>query len=483
MVSFAVLSLFLTEPVPLDMPRAEAYLVREGRDTRLEDRYDRTELWQSQTMIGRWMDDDGRLFLLARLDTCPPAASRSGTLTRADYVAGRVPMKRVRANGDFPLAFRDAVALLAPCPVLENPRTPRQLPRGYKEVRYWQNPTNFTDIVCTFLPEQTNVWCFASWSLADGDDYPAQITAFEDQFLRREFPSLVSRLKSSDGEGREALDKRREREDDRLERELLRRDARYSIAAYANWHFTDAEEFAVLDDLPSRGFIETLTNDFPVMRTKYAAALPTPLDGSNVLCVVRIYASRGEYLEALAVEDATNMAWSAAYWSPQRRELVAHLPESGADELRRTIRHEAFHQYLSYATSMISTSPWLNEGYAQYFEDDESEVWGPEFDLTDENVDRLAAAIPGILFMDYDRFYDGTDAERRTKYRLAWSVVRFIEKGADEVRLKPFEGLKKRYVDALIETRDMRKATSAAFKDEDLLKKFVVEWKKFWKKR
>ena len=470
----ALISLFFTDPAPLDMPRAEAYLVREGGVSRLEDRFDSTDLWVSQALIGRWVDDEDRLFLLSALGTCPPAAARSSVLTRGDYESRRVPMKRVRANADFPAAFRDAISILAPCPVMEKPRAPRQMPRGYKEVYYWQNPTNYANIVCTFLPERTNTWFLASWALADEDDYPTQMQAFEDQFLRRDFSSLVSRLKSS-GEGRETLDERRERA-------LLRRDARHSIAAYSNWHFTGAEEFAVLDDLPARGFVETLTNDFPVMRAKYAAAIPSPLDGSNVLSVVRIYANRDEYLDALETDGMTNMVWSAAYWSPQRRELVAHLSEGGGKELMRTIRHEAFHQYLSYAASMIATSPWFNEGYAQYFEDDESAEWGEGFDVTDENIDRMAAAIPGILLMDYEQFYGGSDFERRFKYRLAWSVVRFIERGANEVRLKPFEGLKKRYMEALIETRDMRQATSAAFKDADLLKKFVAEWKKFWKK-
>ena len=470
----ALLSLFFTVPAPLDMPRAEAYLVREDGVRRLEDRFDRTDLWLSQSLIGRWADEQDRTFLLASLDTCPPAVGRSGTQTRTEYESRRVPMKRVRANADFPEAFREAVRALSPSTVVAKPRSPRQLPRGYREVYYWQDPTNYSDIVCTFLPERTNVWFLASWQLADGDDYPTQMAAFEDQFLRREFPSFVSGLKSF-GRGRETLDGRRERE-------LLRRDAHHSIAAYSSWHFTGAEEFAVIDDLPARGFVETLTNDFPVMRSKYAAAIPSPLDGSNVLSVVRIYATRDEYLDALETDGMTNMAWSAAYWSPQRRELVAHLSANGEKELMRTIRHEAFHQYLSYAASMIPASPWFNEGYAQYFEDDQSADWGEGFDLTDEDVDRLAAAIPGVLMMDYEQFYDGSDFERRFKYRLAWSVVCFIEKGADEVRLKPFEGLKKRYMDALIETHDMRKATSAAFKDADLLKLFIAEWKKFWKK-
>ena len=470
----ALISLFFTAPAPLDMPRAEAYLVREDGVRRLEDRFDRMDLWTSQTLIGRWTDERDRLFLLSALDTCPPTVGRNGTQTRAEYESRRTPMKRVRANADFPAAFREAVGALSPSPVVAKPRSPRQLPRGYKEVCYWQNPTNYSDIVCTFLPERTNVWFLASWRLADGDDYPTQMAAFEDQFLRREFPSFVSSLRSFGG-GRETLDGRRERE-------LLRRDAHHSIAAYSNWHFTGAEEFAVIDDLPSRGFVEMLTNDFPVMRAKYAAAIPSPLDGSTVLSVVRIYATRDEYLDALETDGMTNMAWSAAYWSPQRRELVAHLSANGERELMRTIRHEAFHQYLSYAASMIPVSPWFNEGYAQYFEDEASAEWGEGFDLTDENVERLAAAIPGVLMMDYEQFYDGSDFERRFKYRLAWSVVRFIEKGADEVRLKPFEGLKKRYMDALIETHDMHRATSAAFKDADLIKKFVAEWKKFWKK-
>ena len=474
MLLFA-LTLFFTDPMPLDMPRAEAYLVREDGVSRLEDRFDRMDLWMTQTVIGRWSDEKDRLFLLSALDVCPPTIDRATVLTRAEYESRKVRMKRVRANADFPAAFRDAVTLLSPCPVLSKPRAPRQLPRGYKEVYYWQDPTNYSDIVCAFLPEKTNTWFLATWKLAEEDDYATQMAAFEDQFLRDEFSSFVSGLKSSGGEGPETLDERRERE-------LLRRDARHSIAAYSNWHFTGAEEFAVLDDLPSRGFVEMLTNDFPVMRRKYAAAIQSPLDGSNVLSVVRIYATRDEYLDALEVDGMTNMAWSAAYWSPQRRELVAHLSANGEQELLRTIRHEAFHQYLSYATSMISSSPWFNEGYAQYFEDEASANWGEGFDVTDESIDRMAAAIPGVLMMDYEQFYGGSDFERRFKYRLSWSIIRFIEKGADEVRLKPFEGLKKRYMETLVETRDMRKATSAAFKDADLLKKFIAEWKKFWKK-
>jgi hypothetical protein len=240
---------------------------------------------------------------------------------------------------------------------------------------------------------------------------------------------------------------------------------------------TDATEFSIIDSLPGRGFVDTLTNDFPVMRSKYAATVPSPLDGSNTLCVARIYSNREDYLEA-AGDD---MQWSAAYWSPQRRELVAYLPQAGESELLKTIRHEAFHQYLSYACSMISASPWFNEGYAQYFEDTEDDSW--KIEVSGEDLNRLEDMIPAVVGMDYKEFYAGSDAERKLKYRLAWSIAFFIEKGAPKVRFRPFENLKKDYIEGLLETHDMRKATGAAFGSADKLKNFISEWKKFWLRR
>ena len=469
------LSLFFTDPLPLDMPRAEAFLVHGESETRLEDRYNRQDLWLSRALIGRWMDDADRVFMLFSLAICPPAVDWNSSVTRVEYDADRVPMPRVRTNAGFPRAFREAVAILSTCPVVEKPLPPRQLPRGYKYVYYWQHPTNRTDIVCTFRPEGTNVWYLANWKLAPADDFPTQMTAFEDRFLREEFKPFMAMQPAADRLPSAT------RTSSITERECLRQDVRHAVAAYPNWHFTGAEEFAVVDNLPARGFIDALTNDFPMMRAKYAAAVPTSLNGSNTLSVVRIYSSRDEYLDALEATGLTNMEWSAAYWSSTRRELVAHLSAGGEKELVRTIRHEAFHQYFSYATAMIPTSPWLNEGYAQYFEDEADLSWGSGFDLSDEGIDRLAQSIPSVLQMDYGQFYEGTDLERRLKYRLAWSLACFIEKGADEVRLKPFAGFKERYMKSLIETHDMRKATAAAFKNADLLKKFIAEWKAFWK--
>jgi len=451
------------------MPRAEAFLVREDGRVRLEDRYDRLDLWISQTVAGRWIDDEGRTFLLADLDVEPPADDASQTLTRRDYAARRVPMPRLRANREIPRAFRRAIGLLANCPLTdEKPRRARQVPHGYADVMYWQHPTNVSIIVSTFRQEKSEKWHLAVWNLSEGCDPAERESLFEDEFLRKEFLQLPEPSKPS-----KPLS----------ERNLLRSDARHSVAAYPSWHVADSEEFTVLDDALSRELVATVTNEFALVRAHASAALPTGIDGSNVLCVARIFASRAEYLEALEADGNTNMMWSAAYWSPARRELVAYLPESGTVEFLKTVRHETFHQYLSYATSMIPVSPWLNEGYAQYFEAEVNESWGEGFDLSDEGLKRMALFVPLLLDMDYETFYAGTDAARRFNYRLAWSLAVFLEKGADKVRFCPFANLKRDYFDALFRTKDMRKATTAAFKDKDTLKLFVAEWLKFWRER
>lgn len=465
MVLLLTASLFLARPAPLDMPRATAFLVKENGSMRLEDRYDVLDLWTSQTVLGRWEDDDGRVFSLSRLDVVPPLVSDS-VKTRAAYAATKVmPEKKETKVRDL------SISMLSPCEVTDEPRRPHVGVRGMKEVLYFQG-TNTANIVCSFLPEESDAWYLATWELVEGDDQEFSTERFEEDFLAK-----WGELVKSDVKSELAPRPKSKKKPGKIppERELLRADARHSVVNYATWHATDGDEFCVLDNLEGlRDFVASVTNDLKTMRAKYAEVVPSPIDGSNVLCVARIYRDRNEYLDAVG-ED---MKWSAAYWSPQRRELVAHLPDGGAAELLKTIRHEAFHQYLSYACSMISASPWFNEGYAQYFENAESDDWGMKDVVLD--FEALAAMLPSVMAMDYETFYAGTDLERRLKYRIAWSIAYFIENGAPKVRFQPFKNLKRDYVAALIKTQRMSAATAAAFGSEEKLSEFVAEWKKFW---
>ena len=448
-------SLFLAEPVPMEMPRAQAYRVEADGVYSLEDRYCAADLWTSRTVVGRWMDADGRAFVLSRLSALPPPGA-SGVVTRVDYSGSVSPLRRKDRR-----RLRETIAALSPVPIAEEGRPPRQLPRGYRDVDYWHG-TNMNAIVCAFLPEPGETWFLATWSLVEGDNLYERIRVFEDDFLAREFPAL--RLPSPvDGSA--------------SEREQLRADAANSVALYPGWHVTHSTEFTLIDHVPAiTGFAIAFTNELPRLRRRYAEVMPSPIDGSNVLCVARVFADREEFLD---VADE-GMAWSAAYWAPQRRELIAYLPDGGVAELMRTIRHEAFHQYLSYATSMIETSPWLNEGYAQYFEDEESTDWGLGHTLTLAEYERMSKLIPALLGMDYAHFYEGDSLERHLKYRLAWSIAVFLEKGAPKVRFEPFRNLKRDYVAALLAHCDPKAATAAAFAGDDKVRLFVAEWLKYW---
>lgn len=470
-------SLWFVHPAPLDMPRAEAYFIKsETGELWLEDRYDTLDLWMSRAVLGRWEDDDGRRFAVAKLDAVPPVFEE--TRTRRDYVKDRVALDRKdKSIGELRTL---AVSRLSPFELPKEPSSPHQPIRGLDEVLYYHG-TNRTAIVCAFLPEKSRAWYLAAWNLLPEDDFDYSRERFEEDFLAKWSELVKTDLRSEadyaeDGGRHARRDRRKAPEGRAAERELLRGDACHSVTNFANWHVTNAPEFSVLDDLPAdNAFVRTLTNDLPVLRAKYAATLPSPVDGTNVLCVARIFKDRDEYLDAVG-ED---MAWTAAYWSPLRRELVAYLPPEGADGLMKTIRHEAFHQYLSYACAMISVSPWLNEGYAGYFEDETSADWqlgGRPLDL-----DKLAEFLPEVMKMDYAQFYDGSALERQLKYRLAWSIAYFLEKGAPKVRFEPFKDVKKNYVEALLKHKDMFLATAAAFGTRDNLELFVAEWKKFWK--
>ncbi len=443
------------------MPRASGYLCRDGEETFFEDRFNVADLWCSHVIDGRWTDDDGRLFMLSTLREPPVYVDVEADVhqvsTRTAYESSvKCPEWRDKRR------LVDAIAALSPIEIAEKGARPRQMPRGFKDVRYWQG-TNETAIVCALLPEDDRVWRLAIWTLSEGDDFSEMLKKFEDEVFDRKFKLPAAKLETVKGE-----------------RELLRRDARHSVSAYREWRVTDADEFSVLDSTgTSRDFVVTLTNDLKNMRALYAKTLPTGISTSNSLAVARIYGSRDDYLDALEVEGLTNMNWTAAYWAPSRRELVASIREGDTEELLRTVRHEAFHQYLSYATAFISVSPWLNEGYAQYFEHGMDST----FKATADEIDAYAKLLPPLLIMDYPEFYSGSDAERLLKYRLAETITVFIEKGAPLVRFQPFAKVKENYFKVLIKTQDMRLATAAAFPNRDFLDYFVNEWKRYWKNK
>lgn len=446
------------------MPKAAAFLSTDKNGVRrLVDKYDRMDLWTSHAVLGRWEDRDLRVFTLSQIEETPPVdLTTVELLTRLDYEKKVQSIYRRDEK-----TRKKAMELLSPVELAEKGENPKYPIRGFKEVKYFEG-TNENAIVCAFLPKESENWYLATWEF-DGTQDEREVLRkdFEKHFLAEDFFALTT---SVGGDIPGAPNRT-----NLTERDLLARDCKHSVENYKSWQVKDIGEIVVLSDLPrSSKFVEKLKEELPRMRELYKKTWPTKLDTSNTLAVMRLYEDRSKYLTAVG-EDKE---WTAAFWCPERRELVAYLPEDGEGELMKTIRHEAFHQYLSYATAMLPTSPWMNEGYAQYFEEPEARQ---DLGIT-VDFEEVAKYIPTLLQMDYAQFYEGTNLERRFKYRLAWSIAVFIEEGLDQIRNKPFKDFKTDYMKYLLETRDPAEATARAFKNREMLDRFLAEYVKFWTK-
>ena len=463
---------------PLEMPKADAYLVTDNGKTRLEDRFDTFDLWTALTVRGRWRDVAGNEFRIARLVAELPDDPSGVTRTRGDF------RKRLKPLDVKNAAHRDeAVYALTSVELGRPERARRNGRRNFLELLRYPC-TNENVFVYAFRPRTPETrekpdWYVVSLVGAPGEDVEALKETFEESFLEEvELPAFRRRASLPPAPV----------SPDAGETELLREDYRRSVVNYADWHFTSSGDLMIADNLDawSRApFIATLTNELPRLRREYADALPSAQDDSFHPAAIRVFRSREEYLAYVGVDAK----WTGALWSPLRRELVMYLSGNGVESLLRTVWHEAFHQYLSYAGSMLSAAPWLNEGHAELFEHAHFDAEGDlvyerpyeQGSFIHDNAAALAELLPTLLLLDYEDFYAGDHAAREKKYYLAWSVAYFLQVGAPEVRFRPFEKLRADYMSALVSTRDGRRATRAVLSG-DALKKFVAEWLAFWRK-
>ncbi len=460
------------EPLPLEMPDAESYLVsRDGEDRRIVDRYSVLDLWTGQSVVGRWIDADGTVLTLARLDVRLPSDPSIPPLERGAWLARRVALGR-----DDEHARDEAVKALSPVD-LSAPVKPRRSQRRNFDALVEYPALDGDALVwawCFKIKEKGDYggWWMASLEPGEGVRMEEARARWDEDFL----DGIVG------GAGSMAVPPGK----DATEGELLKFDRRRSVAAYDEWHAAETGSLSILDDIdPVIGapLVSAITNELPILREAFAKSAPSPLDIKDSIASMRLFATREEYLMYVG-GDAE---WSAGQWDPVHRELAAWLPPGEAASLERTLRHEAFHQYLAYACAFAQASPWFNEGHAEMFErvsfDGEG---GVEVEMDDDaalfirtNAESLAGLIPALMLMDYRQFYDGSDEARSLKYRLAWSIAYFLEKGAPKVRNRPFEGVRARYLKTLVDTRSMLDATRLVF-NGDMTKLLVTEWLKFW---
>jgi hypothetical protein len=463
----------------VELPSASAYLVNEDGEFRLEDRYDVFELWRSESLRACWKDEEGSRFQLSRIVRTVPGGT-GGDCTRSEYERRYVKAKLGAKDLD---ALDEAVYQLSPVEVLRRIKPRRSQRQNLAEL--WQyETTNDNALVFAFRPKVTGKkkadW-YALSLVSEDPEAEEKIDKWLD-----EVTALVrsgEKTPENQAKGKSAVDERK------TESELLSRDYHRSVINYSDWNFAAAENVVVVDNLSSvdrQPFVQALTNSLPKLQAAYRAAMPSQLSEDCHLAAVRVFGSREEYIAYVGEE----MKWSAAMWSPRHRELVLFYPESGAEELLRTVWHEAFHQYIEYACSMIQSSVWFNEGHAQLFENTHFDMDGNVvFDVDRDaamfiktHLDELTEYLPVFLELDYPQFYAEAQEERTMNYRLAWSMAYFLQIGAPQVRFQPFKNLRTDYMKALVRTRDRNSAIQSVL-TEEMRKELIAEWREFWKRK
>jgi hypothetical protein len=136
------------------------------------------------------------------------------------------------------------------------------------------------------------------------------------------------------------------------------------------------------------------------------------------------------------------LAGTGGSFNPRRHLLAAFLDGQGRDALRRTLQHEAFHQFASQAIG--KTIPiWLNEGLAQIFEEG---VWtGDGFQLGEvppRRLRQLHRDIDENAIIDFPRLLSMAPSDwavnwrdpvkAATQYNQSWAMTHFLIYAADE---------------------------------------------------
>jgi hypothetical protein len=155
---------------------------------------------------------------------------------------------------------------------------------------------------------------------------------------------------------------------------------------------------------------------------------------------VFLFSTQREYLSF----TGNRMQNSGGLFLPGKNLLAAFLGDQGRDQLRRTLQHEAFHQF-AYNAIAPDLPVWLNEGLAQYFEEG---LWNGDGFLLGEvpprRIRQLQADLKSDRLVNFTTLLNMTgpqwagrlaarQADGVTQYNQSWAMVHFLvmEQGRD----------------------------------------------------
>lgn len=481
-----------SEPEPLAQPKVYTYTSTHGSERVRKDLFDPHELWYASQHAGQWRDKAGNVFIIGRVLQMKPEI-HSGN---RKHVA-REDVDKAIADASSQVDPEKQEDLLAWVKAFtdEEPKALEALrvsgigglaQAAFVPLSSESAPLVYLFRVKTRLPNGTATksdWYAAIIKIADKTPPSKVRKDFEMQFLPA--VSAVTRSTSLGGGSVQARQITIS-EKSAIPEHPSRDAAKKSIANSKGWWFAETADYVFLSNIRSavgKRIVQNLQKELPALRAAWMKIIP-PAEPISDVSVVRIFEERDEYMKYVGKENE----WTSGLWWPAQRELVILSYGQDMKTTMQIIRHEAFHQYLFYASGMKEHALWFNEGHATFFEEAAPLKTGKGIDIPESarikyaiaNVESVAMNLEKILASSRKEFYSGTQEDRWANYATACALIYFFRKGVPATKLTPYAKVMETYQSTFMETGNAETATQKAFENIEM-EKLKADFIKFWK--
>ncbi len=460
--------------------------------------FDPRALWRRDQSAGRFVGDLGtmRVFELkyAPLDNIKTIHPAHPHVRKEDYAKARQELKSYR-----PEAIRGWVEYLTGRQVQSQTSKARGLYASRSYVRCTMKSAEPNEVPVYLVQVRKNPrQIIAIWvELAPGREY-SNVQSSMFKLVEDVRPASRVAARRNDDADRRMQSRRIDAPGpDSQTLNQTRQEIVENIRNLPDWWFVETSNYVIASDLPSRRrrFVRDIQEGLHALRTAYEQLVP-PRREIEEVSVVRVFAQRRTFTDYLG-ENALK-EWALGMWMPGRRELVIS-PFDEADDKRdresmlRTVFHEGFHQYVHYALDSIPIPIWINEGHAAFFEGADIGFRGKNVGIAEvesrtrvlENIlderDARPVGLARLMTMSTAEFYQPEG--RLERYSLAWGLVYFLRKAADQYPDQPYD----KVCDAVFETcaetgGDWRAASRKAISMLDM-DQLEEDFQDFWTDR
>jgi len=464
-----------SNPEPLSQLTVYTYIYTKGEESKKINMYDPFEIWYSDQHKGQWRDKDGNLFIIAQPENLKPTFKEKHILLeryRKTINSGKFKIDLNRTD-----SLKSWIEDFAQVGIKE--LEPIKTTSFDIQNSTFFETTNPNTLVYTFTlkakgQNRTPETYVAIIKILDNSSPQKARQNFENQFLK----TIRTIPKHGIYPSNYTVGTIKEDSEDNIKSTV----AEKSIENMEGWWSQRVDDYIFLTDIKDyngRKLITFLEYTMPAIRKAFQQAIP-PMKPISDVSVIRIFEQESGYKQ-----HVDTMQWTSGVWQPAKRELTVLYQRKDKQKNIEVIVHEGLHQYMFYATDMIATSPWFNEGFACFFQtaqvvDKGRKVLIPEqtqfATFVSKNEELIANQIPELLAKDYEQFYEPNT--RQLNYVTAWSIIYFLQKD-QSLTNKLYEHIIPTYLKTLKTEKDYQKATKEAFRNVEM-ETFKEDFIRFW---